>query len=327
MKAIIWSRYGPPEGLALQEVAKPVPKDDQVLIRIMATSVTAGDCEMRRLQLPLGLGLPMRLYMGLARPRNRILGQELAGIIEAVGKAVTGFSSGDPVFGVTGFGFGAYAEYICLSQDGAIAIKPANMSFEEAAAVPTAGLEVLHFMGRAGIRMGEKVLIIGAGGSIGTVAVQLARQFGAQVVAVDSAEKLAMLRELGAEQVIDYTREDFTREAERYDIVFDVPGRRNLDGYLRVLKPGGRLLLVNPRFKQIVTSNRISRLSGRRIISGSAPQTRQDLEALKDLIEAGRIKTVIDRSFPLEQMRDAHRYAESGQKKGNIAITVGTING
>ena len=227
---------------------------------------------------------------------------------------------------MTGFGFGAYAEYICLAQDAAITIKPDNLSFEEAAVIPTAGLEVLHFLGRAGIRMGEKVLVIGAGGSIGTVAVQLARQFGAHVSAVDSAEKLEMLRGLGAERVIDFTSEDFTREAEIYDIVFDIPGRADLDGYLRVLKPGGRLLLVNPRFMQIVKSGRISRRSGRRIITGSAPQSIQDMEALKELIETGRIKAVIDRSFPLEEIRDAHRYAESGKKKGNIVITVAAIN-
>ena len=326
MKAIVWTRYGGPEGLQLKEVPNPVPKDDQVLIRIMATSVTAGDCEIRRLQLPFGLGLPMRLYMGLTGPRQKILGQELSGVVEVVGKDVKRFKPGDAVFGVTGFGFGAYAEYICLAQDAAITIKPDNLSFEEAAVIPTAGLEVLHFLGRAGIKMGEKVLVIGAGGSIGTVAVQLARQFGAHVSAVDSAEKLEMLRGLGAEWVIDFTSEDFTREAEIYDIVFDIPGRADIDGYLRVLKPGGRLLLVNPRFMQIVTSNRISRRSGRRIITGSAPQSIQDMEALKELIEAGRIKAMIDRSFPLEEIRDAHRYAESGKKKGNIVITVAAIN-
>jgi len=322
LKAIVWTRYGEPDGLELREVTKPIPKDDQVLIRTIATSVTAVDCEMRRLKLPFGLGLPMRLYMGLLHPRNRILGQELAGVIEAVGPAVTRFKVGEEVFGVTGFGFGAYAEYICLPQEAALAGKAVNMSFEEAAVLPTAGLEALHFLRKAAIKPGEKVLIIGAGGSIGTAAVQLAGYYGAEVTAVDSTEKLAMLRALGAAQVLDSTREDYGRFPEHFDVVFEIPGKTSLPTLLKMIKPGGRLLLVNPSLGMMLRAGRISRRSGRQVLVGSGPQTAEDLAFLREMVDAGRLKSVIDHSFPLEEMVRAHRYAESGQKKGNIAIKI-----
>ena len=232
MKAIVWTKYGSPDGLQLKEVEKPVPKDDEILIKIHATSVTAGDCEMRRLELPLMLSFPVRLYAGLVQPRRiTILGQELAGEVEEVGANVTSYQAGNQVFGTTGFRFGAYAEYICLPAEpddaqGALAPKPTNLTYEEAAVVPTAGFEALHFLRQANIQPGKKVLIIGAGGSIGTFSIQLARHFGAEVTGVDSTEKLDMLRSIGANHVIDYTKEDYTKNGETYDLIIDVVGRR-----------------------------------------------------------------------------------------------------
>ncbi len=328
MKAIVWTKYGSPDGLQLQEVEKPVPGDDEILVRIHAATVTAGDCEMRRLQLPLMLSFPMRLYAGFARPeRLKILGQELAGEVEEVGAQVKSFKKGDPVFGTTGFGFGAYAEYICLKGEpddmgGSLAIKPANLTFEEAASVPTAGFEALHFLRKAKIDRGQKVLIIGAGGSIGTFSVQLARHYGAEVTAVDSTKKLEMLRSIGADHVIDYTREDYTKRDERYDLIIDVVGKRSVSRRLKLLKRNGVYFLAYAGLKDILLSLWTSITSRKRLKIEASTQNRQDLIHLKELIEAGKLKPVIDKSFPLEQTAEAHRYAESGLKKGNIVITV-----
>jgi len=326
MKAIVWSKYGSPDGLQLQEVNKPIPKDNEVLIRIAATTVTAGDCEMRGLKFPILMQIPLRLYNGLRKPSKiTVLGQELAGEIEAVGRDVKLFKKGDQVFATTGLGFGAYAEYICLPEAakmGVLAIKPANMTFEEAAAVPTAGLEALHFLRRGNIQNGQKVLIIGAGGSIGTFAVQLARYFGAEVTGVDSAGKLDMLRSIGADHVIDYTREDFTKRAETYDVIFDVMGRSSFSGSIKSLKQNGRYLIGNPGLGQIIRGWWISARSSQKVIIGAGNQKTEDLIFLKELIEAGKIKSVIDRCYPLEQVPEAHRYVETGQKKGNVVIAV-----
>ena len=260
------------------------------------------------------------------RPRRiTILGQELAGEIEAIGKAVRLFKEGDQVFATTGLAFGAYAEYICLPENskmGVLAIKPANMTYEEAAAVPTAGLEALHFLRKGNLQSGEKILIIGAGGSIGTFAVQLAKYFGAEVTGVDKAEKLDMLRSIGAEHVIDYTREDYTSNAETYDVIFDVMGKGSFSGSMRALKQNGRYLIGNPGLAQMVRGSWISKRSSKRVMFGAAVQKNEDLMFLKELIEAGKIKAVIDRCYPLEQTADAHRYVDSGQKKGNVVITV-----
>jgi 2-desacetyl-2-hydroxyethyl bacteriochlorophyllide A dehydrogenase len=325
MKAIVWTRYGPPDGLQLKEVEKPTPKDNEVLVRIHATTVTAGDCEMRSLKIPLWFRLPMRIYMGFLKPREIILGQELAGEIEAVGKDVKLFKPGDQVFAATGFGFGAYAEYKCLPEApemGALASKPANLTYAEAAAVPTGGLEALHFLRRANIHSGQKVLIIGAGGSIGTFAVQLARYSGAEVTGVDSTGKLDMLRSIGAEHVIDYTREDFTKNGETYDVIFDVMGKSSFSGSIRSLTQNGRFLLGNPGLTRIVRGRWISMRSSQKVIIGAAIQKNEDLVFLKKLVEAGKIKPVIDRCYPLEQTAEAHRYVDTGQKKGNVSITV-----
>ncbi len=328
MKAIVWTKYGPPDGLQLKEVEKPTPKDNEILVKIQATTVTAGDCEMRRLQLPLMLSFPMRLYAGLLRPRRiTILGQELAGEVEAVGKHMTSFKKGDQVFGTTGFGFGAYAEYICLlaepnEMQGVLAVKPVNLSYEEVAAVPTAGLEALHFLRKANIQPGQKVLIIGAGGSIGTFAVQLARHFGAEVTGVDSSEKLDMLRTIGANYVIDYTKEDYTNSGEAYDLIIDVVGRRGVARHLKLLKPDGYYFLAYAGLSHILLGLWTSLTSNKKLKIESSSQKKADLAFLKELIEAGKIKPIIDRCYPLAQMAEAHRYAETGHKKGNIAITV-----
>ena len=327
MKAIVWTKYGPPDVLQLKEVEKPTPKDNEVLIRIVATTVTAGDCELRSLKLPIYFRLPLRIYVGFSKPKKiTIIGQELAGEIEAVGKDVKLFRKGDQVFAATGLGFGAYAEYICLPEDGVMAIKPANMTYEEAAAVPTGGLEALHFLRKGNIQSGQKVLIIGAGGSIGTFAVQLARYFGAEVTGVDSAGKLEMLRSIGADQVIDYTQEDFTKNGQTYDVIFDVMGKGSFSGSIRSLKQNGRYLLGNPGLSQMFLGLWTSIISSKKVIIGAANQKTEDLIFIKKLIEAGTIKPVIDRRYPLAQIAEAHRYVETGNKKGNIVITVEHTN-
>lgn len=326
MKAIVWTAYGQPEVLQLEEVEKPTPKANEVLIRIHATTVTAGDCEARNLKFPILFRLLMQMYTGLRKPKRiTILGQELAGEIEAIGKDVKRFKVGDQVFGTTGLGFGAYAEYICLPEKsamGVLATKPSNMTYAEAAAVPTGGLEALHFIRKGNIQRGEKVLIIGAGGSIGSFAVQLAKYFGAEVTGVDSSGKLNMLRTIGADHVIDYTQEEITEHAEIYDVIFDVMGRSSFSGSLRSLKQNGRYLLGNAGLLQMVRGQWTSIRSSKKVLIGAANQKNEDLLFLKALIETGKIKSVIDRRYPLEQIAEGHRYVDTGQKKGNVVITI-----
>jgi len=263
MKAILWTAYGPPQVLQLGEVDKPSPKANEVLVRVRATTAFAGDCEMRNLKIPVQYRIPMRLYVGFRRPKRiTILGQELAGEVESVGREVSRFQPGDQVFGTTGFRLGAYAEYACLpanADEGTLAIKPANMTFEEAAAVPVGGLEALYFIRQGHLRSGQQVLINGAGGSIGTFAVQLAKNEGAEVTAVDSTGKLDMLRSIGADHVIDYTREDFTKRGRTYDVIFDVVGKSSFSGSLKSLKEGGIYLLGNAGLIQIMRGRWASR--------------------------------------------------------------------
>jgi len=326
VKAIVWTKYGPPDGLQLREVEKPIPKNNEVLIRIYASTVTAGDCEARSLKFPLGLGIGVRLYVGLRKPKRvTILGQELAGEIEAVGKDVSLFRVGDQVFATTGFGFGGYAEYTCLPEEpemGVLAIKPVNMTFDEAATVPVGGLEALHFLRQGNIQSGTRVLINGAGGSIGTMAIQLAKYYGAQVTAVDSTGKLDMLRSLAAGHVIDYTQEDFTKSGETYDVILDVVGKSPYSQSIRSLSENGFYLLANPGLSHRVRGRWTSMTSSKKVIMGAASHKTADLLFLKELIEAGKLKTVIDRRYPLEQTAEAHRYVETGHKKGNVVITV-----
>ncbi len=328
MKAIVWTKYGPPDVLELREVVKPTPKDDEVLIRIHATTVTAGDCELRNLKFPIYLSLPMRLWRGVLKPReNSILGTELAGEIEAVGKDVKRFKEGDQVFGSAGMAFGTNAEYLCLPEEpgemeGGVAIKPANMTYEEAATVPFGGREALHFLRKGNVQSGQKILINGAGGSIGTFAVQLAKHFGAEVTAVDSTGKLDMLLSIGADQVIDYTQEDFTKNGEVYDVIFDVVGTISISRSERSITQNGTYLLANPLGSQMIRGPLTRMTSSKKVIMQTASPSTQDLIFLRELIEAGKIKSVIDRRYPLEKIAEAHRYVETGEKKGNVVITV-----
>jgi len=324
MKAIVCTRYGPPEVLQLREVEKPIPKDNEVLIRIHAATVTIGDCELRSLNLPLLWKLILRIGFGIRAPRKKILGQELAGEIESVGNTVTMFKKGDQVFANTGLHLGAYAEYDCLPEKGLIATKPANMTYEEAAAVPVGGLHALQYLKKANIQTGQKLLVIGAGGSIGTVAVQLAKYYGAEVTGVDSSGKLDMLRSIGADHAIDYTREDFTKNGEKYDVIFDTVGKSSYLGSMRSLKEKGIYLLGNPGLSQMIRAPLTSRRSSKRVVGRMEPYRAEDLIFLKELIEDGKIRSVIDRRYPLEETVEAHRYVDTGQKTGNVVITVGT---
>jgi 2-desacetyl-2-hydroxyethyl bacteriochlorophyllide A dehydrogenase len=322
MKAVIWTAYGAADVLQLQDVEKPTPKDNELLVRVRAATVTAGDCEMRSLKFPLILSLPMRLYVGFKKPtRVTILGQELAGEIEAVGKDVKLFKPGDQIFAATYFNFGAYAEYNCLPENSAATLKPSNISYEEAAAVPTGGLNALHFLRKANIESGQSVLINGAGGSIGTFAIQLAKTFGAEVTAVDSTAKLEMMRSIGADHLIDFTGEDFTKSGKKYDVIFDVAGKSSFAGGIRSLKKNGVYLLANPTFTRTLRGWWISKTSSKKVIGGTADYKKEDLGHLKELLETGKIKTVIDRSYPLEETAEAHRYVEQGLKLGNVVIT------
>ncbi|MCC6615691.1 MAG: NAD(P)-dependent alcohol dehydrogenase [Anaerolineae bacterium] len=330
MKAIVWTQYGSPDVLQLRDIAKPAPKDDELLIMIRATTATSGDCEMRALSGSPRYTLPMRAYIGPRRPlRIQILGMELAGEVEAVGSRVTRFRPGDAVFAATGFlSMGTCAEYLCLPEapeGGALAPKPSTMSFEEAATVPVGGLEALSFLRQGQVERGQSVLINGAGGTVGTFAVQLARDIGAEVTAVDSADKLEMLRTLGADHVIDYERDDFSRGGARYDFILDVIGKRMFARCLRALKPRGRYLISNPGLLQRLRGHWTSAAGGKQVIFGVSHPTAADLDALRQRIEAGRLRTFIDRAYRLEAVAEAHRYVETGRKRGHVVITVGPL--
>ncbi|MGB5818060.1 MAG: NAD(P)-dependent alcohol dehydrogenase [Saonia sp.] len=320
MKAIYYDRYGPPEVLQLKEVEKPVLKDNEILLKIHASAVTMGDCEMRRPNIPNLTWFIVRLFFGLRKPRKRILGSYLAGEIESVGKEVKLFRKGDRVFGVSER-FGAYAEFIKLSDKAVLTALPSNMTYEEAAPVAL-GLDSLHFLKKAKIGDKEKILINGAGGGIGTYAVQLAKYFGAQVTAVDRMDKLDMLRAIGADKVIDYSDGDFTYNGTTYDIVFDVVGALSHTRALRLLNENGRYISAIPLLSRLFPSLWISLISKKRMMTGLTSPRVEDLDFLKELIEAGRLKTVIDRCYTLEQVADAQRYIEQDLKKGNVVVSM-----
>ena len=320
MKAVVYRKYGSPDVLQVEEIEKPSPKDDEVLIRIRATTVTKGDCELRSPKIPNGIWFIARIFLGLIKPRNKVLGAYLAGVIEAVGANVTLFKQGDSVFAYSGARFGAYAEYICLPE-GKVAIKPANMTFEEASAVPLA-LDPVHFLRKAGIRKSDKVLVNGAAGSMGIFAVQLAKHYGAEVTGVDSGEKLEMVLSLGADRVIDYTEKNFSEDGEVYDVIFDVICKGMFSRSIGALKPNGRYLLVNPAgLFQMLRGLWVSRVSSKKVILEFAGYKVEDLILLRDLIEAGKMRSIIESVYPPEQAADAHRYIEAGHKQGNIVIT------
>jgi NADPH:quinone reductase-like Zn-dependent oxidoreductase len=323
MKAIVWTKYGPPHVLQLREVDKPVPKENEVLIKVYAATVTLGDCELRRMKGSLLLVLAFRLYAGLLKPKRiTILGQELAGEIESVGREVTKFKKGDQVFGPCLLRLGAYAEYKCLPES-YLVLKPASLTYEEAATIPTGGINGLDFLRAGNVQAGESVLINGAGGSIGTYATQIARTLGAEVTCVDSAEKLDMLRSIGADHVIDYAHEDFTRNGETYDVIIDVVGKSPFSRSLGSLKPNGRFVLGNPSLSGRIRARWTPMAMGKKVIVALASYKEEYYTFLKEQMEAGKLRAIIDRRYPLEQTAEAHRYVDEGHKKGNVVISLG----
>ncbi len=318
MKAVVYTQYGPPEVLQLRGVQKPTPKDAEVLIRVRATTVTGTEVPMRR-----GKGLDFRIVIGLRRPRRRyrVLGMEVAGEIESLGKDVTRFKEGDQVYGFTGFGLGGYAEYCRMPEKGSLEIKPANVTCEEAASVVDGGTTALFFLNKGGIRSGQSVLINGASGSIGAYAVQLAKYFGADVTGVCSTANLELVRSLGADRVIDYTEEDFTESGRTYDIIFDTVGKSSFSRCRGSLKKGGRYL-VTVGWSSYLVMLWTSVAGGKRLVTGMSVKKTDELVFLRELIEAGHVRPVIDRRFPLEEIVEAHRYVEKGHKRGNVVITV-----
>jgi NADPH:quinone reductase-like Zn-dependent oxidoreductase len=306
MKAALYEKYGSPEVLSLKEIEKPIPKDNEILIKIQATTVAAGDIRMRGFKVPTKFWLPMRFVLGLTGPKNKVLGMEVSGVVETIGKSVEKFRVGDEVMAATGFGRG-YAEYICLPETDVVgkvvievAKKPANLTFEEAAVVPIGAMTALAFLRKANVKKGQKVLVYGASGSVGTYAVQLAKHYGAEVTGVCSAANLELVKSLGADVVIDYGKEDFTKNGQSYDLVFDAVGK-----------------ISSSHAKGSLTENGVFLSTW-----GDGGMMPNDLSTLSGLIEAGKLKVVIDRTYPLEQIVEAHRYVETGHKKGNVAITM-----
>ncbi|TLD72545.1 NAD(P)-dependent alcohol dehydrogenase [Phragmitibacter flavus] len=322
MKAVIYEKYGPPEVLQLKEVEKPSPKNHEVLIKIHATTVTSGDWRVRSLNVPAGFGLLTRLVFGIWTPRQSILGSELAGVVESVGKDVTKFKVGDPVFAFSDVSMGCHAEYQCLPQDGAVVVKPPNLSYDEAAALSFGGTTALDFLRRGKLQSGGKLLINGASGGVGTAAVQLAKHFGADVTGVCSTANMDLVRTLGASHVIDYTQEDFTQNGESYDVIMDTVGTAPFSRSKGSLKEGGRLLLVLAGLPQMLQIPWVSMTSRKKIIAGPAAVRVEDLRFLAGLAEAGEFRPVIDRRYPFEQMVEAHRYVDTGRKRGNVIITL-----
>jgi NADPH:quinone reductase-like Zn-dependent oxidoreductase len=322
LKAIIHTTYGAPAWLSFQEVKKPVPKANEVCIKIHAATVTSGDCEVRRFDIPMLFWLPLRLIMGFFKPRNKILGGELAGVIESIGGNVTRFKQGDQVFAATMMRLGAYAEYICLPETYPIAIKPDSVSFEKAATIPTGGLNGLHFLRKGQVKKGDEILINGAGGSIGTYAVQIAKSLGAYVTAVDSTSKLDLLRSLGADAVIDYTKQDFVMNGKKYDVIIDVVGKRFDTKSFQSLKKGGRYVMGNPRLPGMIKGLWSSLTSDYKVYFQLAPYKTEDLIYLSELVAKGNVKAVIAKNYPLAQIAEAHTFVESGEKIGNVVINV-----
>lgn len=325
MKAITYSRYGPPDVLQLKTIAKPVPKDHEVLIKVEAVEATKSDCELRSFKYAVKwFWLPLRLALGVRKPRRQVLGAYFAGEIESIGKEVTDFCVGDQVFGSAGFRFGAYAEYVALPQTYTLIAKPNNMSFTDAAAVPLGGLNALHFIRRAKIQAGDKVLIIGAGGSIGPHALQIAKSMGAEVTAVDSAIKETFLSRIGADQFIDYAKEDCLASGRKYDIIFNMVPHNSYSAALAALNPKGRYLIGNPRLSVMLRSMLTNRFTDKSVTFAFAGETKEELAALKAMIEAGQIVSIVDRVYSMEQAAEAHHRVETEARSGAVVIAIGS---
>ena len=324
MKAIVYTKYGAPDVLQIREIEKPEPEDDEVLIRIHAAEATKADCELRSFNFAVKwFWLPLRVATGVTKPKKQVLGGYFAGEVETVGKDVLKFKKGDQVFGTTRLLFGAYGEYVCLPTNYTIVPKPHNMSFEEAAAAPLGGLNALHFLRKANIRNGEKVLINGAGGSIGTFAVQIAKAMGAEVTAVDSTIKEEMLRRIGADHFFDYTKEDFTKSGQTYDVIFNMVARSSYSRCVNSLNPQGRYLIGNPRISDMLRSILTSKFTDKTAIFVFAGEKEEELLALKEMIEASKIKSIVDKIYPPEQAVEAHRRVETEQRLGIVVISMG----
>jgi NADPH:quinone reductase-like Zn-dependent oxidoreductase len=322
MKAIVYTTYGPPEVLQLKEIRKPTPKDNEILVRIRATAVNSGDWRLRKAD-PFGV----RLFFGLRKPKINVLGGVLSGEIEKTGKNVTRFKVGDKIFGSTDMRFGAYAEYKCMPETASLALKPESMTYKEAAVIPFGGAAALHFLKQAGITPGQRVLVNGASGAVGTAAVQLAKYFGAHVTGVCSTSNMELVRSLGADKVIDYTKEDFTGNGETYDVIFDTVNKLSVPKSLKSLNRKGILLLSAAEMPQMTRGLLASITGSRKVKMGVTRQTAADISFLKKVIEEGKMKSVIDRTYPLEAMAEAHAYVEKGHKKGNVAIELGISDG
>lgn len=330
MKAITYTEYGSPDVLQLREIAKPAPKDGEILIRIRATRVNYGDMLARKFgsittkefNMPGIFLLPTRLEFGIRKPKKYILGSEFSGEVESVGKDVKRFKVGNAVFGYRGPSFGAYAEYLCMPESGLVTHKPANMSFEEAALIPYGALTALSHFKKVSIQPGQKVLIIGASGGIGSAGVQLAKYFGAEVTGVCSTAKLEFVKALGADKVIDYTKENVTQSGEKYDLIYDILGKSSFEKCQSILTPKGILLYASFKVKQLIQMMQTSKSTGRKVICTFSSENLDDLNFIKGLVEAGKYKTLIDKRFPLEETAEAHRYYESGKNTGNVVISV-----
>ncbi len=318
MKAIAWTKYGAPEVLKLKEFEKPSPKNSEVLIKIHASSVTAGDCRLRAFKVPMGFWLPTRLVFGLTKPRIPIPGMDISGEIESVGKDVKLFKKGDKVYGTTGMRLGANAEYTCLSENSALVKKPNNMTHEQAAAVLFGGLTAIHFLrDKANLQGGQKVLVNGASGAVGTASIQLAKHLGAEVTGVCSTSNIELVKSLGAKEVIDYTKEDFTKSKETYDVILDAVGNLSLPQCKKSLTKQGKLILINTG----LLTNLLS-IARKNVICGVAGESREALDLLRERVEAGDIEAVIDRTYPLKKTAEAHRYVDKGHKKGSVVISI-----
>lgn len=328
MKAIVYTKYGAPDVLQVKEIEKPNPKDNEVLIQIHAAEATKADCELRSFNFPVKwFWLPLRIMMGITKPKRQVLGGYFAGEVESVGKDVSKFRKGDQVFGSAGLRMGAYGDFVCLPASYTIVPKPHNMSFEEAAAVPLGGLNALHFLRKAKIQDGDKVLVNGAGGSIGTFGVQIAKAMGAEVTAVDSTIKEEMLRRIGADHFFDYTTEDFTKSGETYDVIFDMVAQSSYSACVKSLNPKGRYLMGNPRVSDMLRSVLTSTFTDKSAIFSFAGEKEEELLALKEMIETGKIKPIVDNIYSIDQAAEAHRRVETEQRLGIVVISVRSHEG